>query len=181
MELTKEIIKKIKKNDIKIINKLYMYSYSQLMSQIAPYKINDEDRKTIINNTFIKVIDNIHKFKPNSSYFSWIRQIAKHEIIDDYRRNNKHKTHLSADHEMIDTGSIPEINYQIEAEQLEFYLSYVPYSSRVVFNLYIIEGSPSKEICKDLNISYETFKWHMKNARKILRAQFRETENMAHA
>lgn len=181
MELTKEIVKKIKKNDIKVINELYMQSFSALMSQVAPYKINEEDRKTIINNTFIKVINNIDKFRINSSYFSWIKQIARNEIIDDYRRNIKHKTHLNLDSDITTQKTIPLVEYEIEAEQLEHYLSHVPYTSRTVFNLYVIDGYSSKEICEKLNISYETFKWHLKKARKILRGLFKENEKTIHA
>ena len=49
-------------------------------------------------------------------------------------------------------------------------LNVLPPATKLVFNLYAIEGYKAKEIVEELNISYETVKWHIKQARKKLKS-----------
>jgi RNA polymerase sigma factor (sigma-70 family) len=178
LELTKKVIKKIKKNDNRTINELYRYSFDVLMSQVARYKNNEEDRVLILNNIFMKIIDNIDKFKADTSFKAWIRQIARNEIIDDYRRNKKRNETIEVREELYEQDTTSEIDENIEAEELEYYLNKLPPASKMVFNLYVIDGWPSKEICEKLDISYETFKWHLKEARKRLRSMFKQNQTI---
>ena len=52
---------------------------------------------------------------------------------------------------------------------MERILHQLPPATKLVFNMYAIDGYSSKEIEKELNIKYETVKWHIKEARKKLR------------
>ena len=47
--------------------------------------------------------------------------------------------------------------------------SLLPNATKIVFYLYAIDGFTHEEIAQNLGISEETSKWHVKNARKILR------------
>jgi len=44
----------------------------------------------------------------------------------------------------------------------------LPKASRMVFNMFVIDGYSHKEICEQLGISGETSKWHMKESKKKL-------------
>ena len=57
----------------------------------------------------------------------------------------------------------------IDSESAMQMLNVLPPATKLVFNLYAIEGYKSKEIVEELNISYETVKWHIKQARKKLK------------
>ncbi|UKN01336.1 sigma-70 family RNA polymerase sigma factor [Paracrocinitomix mangrovi] len=176
MQLTQKDIKKIKKNDSRVINELYRYSFDVLMSQVARYKINDEDRRTLLNNTFIKIIDKIDQYDLNTNYKAWIRQIMRNEIIDDFRRNKKLNETISYQEDLYGSIQMPEVEEEIASEQLEYYLNMLPPAGKMVFNLYVIDGYTSQEVCEQLDIKYETFKWHLKEARKKLRAVFKTSE-----
>jgi RNA polymerase sigma factor (sigma-70 family) len=63
-----------------------------------------------------------------------------------------------------------EIDDNIEAEELKKMLDILAPATRLVFNLYAIDGYSAKEITEELEISYETVKWHIKEARKKLRS-----------
>ena len=60
----------------------------------------------------------------------------------------------------------PEVYESIDSESAMQMLNVLPPATKLVFNLYAIEGYKSKEIVEELNISYETVKWHIKQARK---------------
>ena len=64
----------------------------------------------------------------------------------------------------------PEVYESIDSESAMQMLNVLPPATKLVFNLYAIEGYKSKEIVEELNISYETVKWHIKQARKKLKS-----------
>lgn len=171
MELTAEKIKLIKKNDRRVIGELYTDSFNILMSSAVRYHKNKEDQMNIVNNTFIKIITNIDQFKVGTSYYAWIKKIVSNEIIDNFRRNKHYKDLFNQD---IDTTNYsqttgPEADTFINEEYYQKLLDKLPPATKLVFNLHEIDGVPYDEICTQLNISYETAKWHVKEAKKRLR------------
>lgn len=62
-----------------------------LVAVARRYRTNDEDHVTLVNNAFIKIIQNLDKYK-DAYFFSWIKRIMTNEVIDDYRRNKKYNT-----------------------------------------------------------------------------------------
>jgi RNA polymerase sigma-70 factor (ECF subfamily) len=150
---------------------LYEQSFNVLMSAAVRYKNNDEDRMTIVNNSFLKVIQKIDQFKVGTAYFSWVKRIVQNEIIDDFRRNKKYETlfDFEKDESLTEEEVHAEVDFETEENALLEMLNVLPPATKMVFNLYAIDGYTSKEICEKLNISYETVKWHIKEARKKLK------------
>ena len=141
------------------------------MSAAVRYKNNDEDRMTIVNNSFMKVVQNIEKFQVGTAYFSWAKRIVNNEIIDEFRRNKKYQALFDFENETQDSSQevYAEADYETEEELLQSMLDKLPPATKLVFNLYAIDGYTNKEICEKLNIGYETVKWHIKEARKRLK------------
>lgn len=148
------------------------------MSAAVRYKNNEEDRMSIVNNSFLKVIQNIEKYKVGTAYFSWVKRIVHNEIIDEFRRNKKYQELFDFENE--ESGSEEEVyaeaDYKVEEESLQNMMEQLPPATKLVFNLYAIDGYTNKEICERLNISYETVKWHIKEARKRLRKLLEEQQ-----
>ena len=63
-----------------------------------------------------------------------------------------------------------EVDDTIEAEELNNMILALPKATRVVFNLFAVDGYSHKEITEELGIGLETSKWHMKEARKRLKS-----------
>ena len=142
------------------------------MGSAVRYKNNKEDQMEIVNNAFMKIVTNIKSYKPGTAYFSWIKTIVQREIIDDFRKNKRYKElfKMSDSETVADTGVEPEVYNSLDAESVVEMLNVLPPATKLVFNLYAIEGYKSKEIVEELNISYETVKWHIKQARKKLKS-----------
>ena len=126
----------------------------------------------IVNNAFVKIVTNINSYKPGTAYFSWIKTIVKREIIDDFRKNKKYKElfKMSDSDAVQDSVVDPDVYESMDSEAAFQMLNVLPPATKLVFNLYAIEGYKSKEIVEELNISYETVKWHIKQARKKLKS-----------
>ncbi len=180
LEITKDTLKSIKENDRRVVKALYSYSFNVLMSVAVRYKNNTEDQMTIVNNAFIKIVTKIDSFQPGTAYFSWIKRIATNEVINEFRRN---KNYLEMFNELPENaqaeGSVrPVAEDAAEEEYLQGMLDRLPPATKMVFNLYAIEGYSFQEICSDLGISYETAKWHVREARKKLKDQLKTNRLM---
>ena len=170
MEVTQEVIGEIAAGDRKVILKLYHYSFNVLMGTAVRYKDHKEDQMEIVNNAFMKIVTKIESYTPGTAYFSWVKTIVQREIIDDFRKNKRYKALFKMSGETIYEGSVePEVYNHIDNDELMKTLDVLPPATKLVFNLYGIEGYSSKEIMKELDISYETVKWHIKEARKRLK------------
>lgn len=171
MKLTKDILKNIKKNDYKTVTELYNQSFSAMMSMVIRYKKNEEDQITIINNAFMKALDKIDSFDISKEFIPWVCQITRNELIDSYRKEKNYGQLFDFESENegheLESDSLHDL--EVEHEYLRNLLQTLPPATNLVFNLYAVEGYSSKEICEELNIGYETVKWHIKEARKKLR------------
>lgn len=172
MEVTEDIIREVEKGNRKITLDLYHYSFNVLMSSAVRYKNHKEDQMEIVNNAFVKIVTNINSYKPGTAYFSWIKTIVQREIIDDFRKNKKYKELFKmSDSDTVQESVVdPDVYESIDNESALQMLNVLPPATKLVFNLYAIEGYKAKEIVEELNISYETVKWHIKQARKKLKS-----------
>lgn len=166
---SKDLLKKAFDFDRKSQLELYRLCYPVLIAVARRYRRNEEDHITLVNNAFIKIIQNLDRFD-NLYFYSWTKRIMSNEIIDDYRRNKNYNQFFAQD-ATVETNDyqLPEVEYEWTDQQLKQLLLSVPESSRVVFNLFAFDGYSHKEIGEMLGISEQTSKWHVKMARKKLK------------
>lgn len=177
MEINEQIIEGIKRNDRKVILEVYNASYNLLMSVAVRYFHHHEEQMEIVNGTFMKVIDKIEQYQVGTNFYAWMKTIASRTVIDHFRSSKRYKDTFSNDidndEHYLEPSSKDTHDFS-EQEQIEFILSHLPPATRVSFNLYAIDGFSYKEIAKELNIGYETVKWHIKEARKRLKSLLKE-------
>ncbi|NBV09746.1 MAG: sigma-70 family RNA polymerase sigma factor [Flavobacteriia bacterium] len=149
---------------------LYNYCFPELNKAARKFFSTDEERMHVINGSFIKIIENLHKYEP-INFNAWIKRICTNESIDYLRKNKKYKeTFLIKTSEgKNEPCEAPSIETSIENEHLESLLLQLNTPCRIVFNLFAIEGFSHKEISQSLGITVETSKWHTKMARKKLK------------
>jgi len=171
--LDEQTISKILENDRRAILDLYHYTFNVLMSSTVRYKNNKEDQMAIVNSSFLKIVKNINKYKIGTAYFSWAKRIVQNEIIDNFRKDKKYKEFFNSeiDESDIEIETHADIDYQTEEEELLIMLNKLPPATKVVFNLFAIDGFSYKEIAEKLGVTKETVKWHLKSARKNLKQQ----------
>lgn len=140
------------------------------MATAVRYKNNEEDQMTIVNNAFMKMIDHIDKFKVGTAFLSWTKRIVINVAIDDFRKSKKYDTIFDWSDEISNEAvTEEEIDDNLSVEEVKKVMNELPPATRVVFNLFAIDGLKNKEIAEELGITYETVKWHIKSARKEIR------------
>ena len=167
-------IKAIQDGDRKAVLELYHNTFQLLMGNAVRYSNDQEKQMQIVNNTFIKIVTNIAQFEVGTAYFSWAKQIVHREIIDDFRRSKRY-TELFlliddfTDNNLTDEGEQNEDFF--EENELQSMLDTLPPATKMVFNLFAIDDYSYQDIAEELDISYETVKWHLKEARKKLKKE----------
>lgn len=163
--------------------KLYKLTYGVYMGIALRYVVNEEDGAALINQAFLKIFNGTEKFlseNPADKFEFWSRRIMINTVIDDYRRNKKHKDNAittdfsEADH-LAPSIEWNEAESQLAVEDLHGMLNQLPELRRKVFNLYAIDGYPHKEIADMLGIKEGNSKWHLSTARKELRLMLAES------
>lgn len=148
---------------------LYEEYYSRMMGVCLRYATDEEEALDILHEGFIKVFRHIGKYQPGTSLPAWIRRIMVNTAIDYFRKNSRRRTEDIDEAYGISTNDPDAISQCTEQEILEAIQELTP-SYRAVFNLYVIEGYPHKEIAELLDISESTSRSNLVKARLKLKA-----------
>ena len=131
-------------------------------------KGNRDEAGTIYNQAMLKVFQNIHQYQGTGEPGAWIRRIVVNCCIDHCRSNVR-----AATEELSDTADIlqviPDTYNRISANEVLDLIHELPAHTGLVFNLFVIEGYKHDEIGKILGISAGTSKWHLNEARRLLK------------
>jgi len=152
---------------------LYSSFYGYAMSICDRYSGNYDDAVEILNDGFLKIFKEIHKYTPAyadtiASFKGWVRKIMVYTAIDHYRKIKKHLN-----------GHTDPVTLQVASNQ-ETALDKLSYQEilravqqlspayRTVFNLFVMEGMSHDEISNKLGIAEGTSKSNLAKARMHL-------------
>lgn len=150
---------------------VYEEHFGRMMGICMRYAGSRDEALDLLHEAFIKVFQNVAKYKPGTSLGAWIRTIVVNTCIDYYRRNLRRRT------EDIDTlynASTDEpdvLSNLTEREILDAVQQLTP-AYRAVFNLYVVEGYSHKEIGEALDITESTSRSNLVKARMKLQEIF---------
>lgn len=172
-ELTPELLEGCRNDDRRSQSLLYEMISGVLYGMSRRYYINKEDRIMQVNTAFMKILTSLKNQTPEGSFEAWCRRIMRNCIIDEFRRNKRHKEMMDysglKDKEL-DPQTFQTAHENVDAEELEAMLLRLPEATRCVFNLFAIEGYSHQEISVQTGMSEGTSRWHVSDARTKLRA-----------
>lgn len=141
----------------------------RMMGAILRYISDRERAEDVLQDGFIKVFNNIHKFENNGSLEGWIRRIMINTALDQIRKDKKRQRDVEIDSmDYFELKQNSKSEGILEAESLLELVQSLPDGYRTVFNLLAIEGYSHKEIAEELNISENTSKSQYSRARSAL-------------
>lgn len=151
--------------------KVYKMFYPKMMSMVKRYTNVHQYHlaEEILNNGFLKVFQKINSYKFEGSFEGWVRKVIYHSIFDYVRQNMKYteKVVFVEKDEVISQDLAANMNYK----ELIKLVQELPDTTRAVFNMFVMDGYSHKEIGETIGISEGTSKWHLFEARKILKVK----------
>ena len=166
------LIEGCRKKDRQSQRRLYE-KYFETMSFVCYRYTKDTDTAhDLVHEGFIKVFRSIQSFKQKGSLEGWIRRIMVNVCLDYLRKQKRFVGEVpisEAASQSIDEDAISGL----EAEYILEKISELPDPLRTVFNLYIIEGYPHKEIAELMGFGASTSRAYLTEARKILKKKLK--------
>ncbi len=147
---------------------LYQRYFGRLMSVCMRYTGNREEAMEVLNTAFLKILEQVKTYQPTGSFSGWMATIAFNTAIDQVRSRTTYKKIMDFNVEKDVSIENPALD-NLATEELFELIQTLPTATRTVFCLNILDGYAHKEIAALLNISEGTSKWHVAEARKILK------------
>ena len=164
-----KIIAGCKQQDPRSQEALYRGCYAGMIKLCIRYASDMDEAAAIYNEAMLKVFNSLHQFEGRGDFMGWVRRIVVNTCIDHCRRQAKF-THYAIEEVPDDTISLdPDIYDRLSANEVIGLLQQLPRNTALVFNLFVLEGFKHEEIGQILGISIGTSKWHLNEARRLLK------------
>jgi RNA polymerase sigma-70 factor (ECF subfamily) len=150
---------------------VYEYYYGKMMGVCLRYASSRDEALDLLHEGFIKVFQNISRYRPGTSLSAWIRTIIVNTCIDYYRRSVRRRTEDIDEAYTLSIDDPDALSHLTEQEILAAVQELSP-AYRAVFNLYVVEGYSHKEIGEALNITESTSRSNLVKARIKLQEYF---------
>lgn len=150
---------------------LYRGCYAGMMKLCIRYARDMDEAAAIYNEAMLKVFKTLQQFEGRGDFMAWVRRIVVNTCIDHCRKQAKF-THSSIDQvEDVSISLEPDIYDRLSAHDVINLLQELPRNTALVFNLFVLEGYKHEEIGQTLGISAGTSKWHLNEARRLLKSK----------
>jgi RNA polymerase sigma-70 factor, ECF subfamily len=180
-----EIMAGCLKNDRRSQQRLYEMFYGKMLSVCMRYTNNMDQAQDLVQEGFIKVFDNLHKYKHDGSFEGWVRRIFVNNAIDSFRRKKQDHILPHDDFRLLNLADdtdehafMDEEVKEIEPKHVMAAMQQLTPAYQMVFNLYVMENMSHQDIADKLGINIGTSKSNLSkarvNMRKILSKQFTE-------
>ncbi|MBC8256236.1 MAG: RNA polymerase sigma factor [Candidatus Marinimicrobia bacterium] len=141
---------------------------------------NKHDAEDVLQETFLKMLNNISKFEGRSTLYSWLYRIATNTALEKLRKKVPEQFEIdldSVDYSEHSNRKSIELPYFDEKDlqnsdlkkELNSALKKLNAKLRIIFILRDIEGNSVKETAKILNLSEANVKVRLMRARMFLK------------
>jgi len=150
---------------------LYEEYYGKMMGICLRYAGSRDEALDLLHEGFIKIFQNIGRYRPGTSLPAWIRTIIVNTCIDYYRRNARRRTEdINEVHQYANDD--PDVLSNLTEQEILTAVQELSPAYRAVFNLYVVEGYSHKEIGDALQITESTSRSNLVKARMKLQDYF---------
>lgn len=132
------------------------------------YAKNQMDAEDILQEGFVKLFNNLHRFRGEGSFEGWVRRIFVNTAIEHIRRKNLNTTSGEGLENIIQDRHHNALDGLYEKDIIKSSRS-LSDGYRTVFTLYAVEGYSHKEIASRLGITESTSKSQFSRAKALLR------------
>lgn len=150
---------------------LYEQYYGKMMGICLRYAGSRDEALDLLHEGFIKVFQNIGRYRAGTSLPAWIRTIIVNTCIDYYRKTIRRRTEDITDAHFL-SDDTPDVLSSLTEQEILAAVQELSPAYRAVFNLYVVEGYSHKEIGDALQITESTSRSNLVKARLKLQEYF---------
>lgn len=136
---------------------------------------NTTDAEDILQDGFVKIFKNLHKFRNDGSFEGWIRTIITRTALSHIRENNKKMISYNTELLHAVKDSETSILDRLAERDITNMVTKLPPGYRKIFMMYVIEGYNHREIATILNCSEGTSKSQLYRSKTRLQELLKKT------
>lgn len=160
-------------------NIIYKENSPKLLGICRRYVQDLATAEDILQDSFLKAIQNQHQLKVENALFSWLKKIVINNALLHLRKNKDFQlleisAEFAEEEEEEEEENIEESNFlshHFSREEMLASIDLLPSHHKAVFNLYFLENFSHTEIADQLGININTSKSHLLRAKKTIKAQ----------
>lgn len=177
--MDEQVIRRCMQNDRKAQQLVFDTYYTKMMTVAKRYVFNEQEVADVVNEAFLNVFKYMKQYSFKGSFGGWIRRIVINKSLDHIRSNENYKKHIElpeeAPKQYIQDVELPE---NLAIEELYQMIDQLSPVTKMVFNMFAIDGFTHKEIGGQLKISEGTSRWHLNRARVRLQKMIAKVSNI---
>lgn len=132
--------------------RLLVGKYQERLYHIIRSRVSShEDADDILQDTYIKVFNNLHRFEGRSELFTWMYRIAVNEVSTHHKKQKRRRTEPLNDHEHPRTE--PEVRMHDLEGKLEAVVTRLPERQQMVFRMRYYDELTYKEMASLLDLT----------------------------
>jgi RNA polymerase sigma-70 factor (ECF subfamily) len=174
-DIDPHIIRDCKNKDKAAQKMLYEHYASHVYGICLRYAKNTQDAEDLMQDSFVKILKNITRYKDYGSFTGWLTRVAVNTAISFYRKKIRHMTSPDTDAVNKEADKPFFVDVHLFAEDIVTEIKSLPDGYRMVFNLYAIEGYDHNEIGEMLGIAASSSRSQYFRARKMLQKKLQST------
>ncbi len=180
-DVDSELIKKAKKGSHGAFNILMNKYYPRVYASIFSFIKSKEDSEDLSQQTFIKVWQQLHTFRGDSAFFTWVYRIAINLAKNFVTSSGfkKQKINTSIEDAEIDISSFDDIESAVihneSLEEISNFIDSLPESLKTAFVLRESEGKSYEDIAAITETPIGTVRSRIFRARELI-VEFMEKE-----
>jgi len=164
----KELVEKSKKGNSKAQYELYKLYSAAMFNTCMRFMRGREEAEDMLQETFTEAFMKLESFRFESTFGAWLKRITVNKCINEIKRR---KTDLEYCEDIGRYGEkydndtdLPNLNVEMVKKAME----QLPNGSKMIFQLYLLEGYDHREISQILEVSESNSKsQYMRAKRRI--------------
>jgi RNA polymerase sigma factor (sigma-70 family) len=170
-----ELVKSIRLADRTALGELYNRYYKKVFNKCFSFTRKQETAFDLAQEALMKAFDNIHSFKGESSFSTWLYTITHRHCLAALKKNGRYQFQSLEENSFGDSERMEplftteENNERVEQELIMFSLiNALPPKERELLNLKYLQGESIENLTHQLNISGSAVKMRLKRSREKL-------------
>ncbi len=159
-------VRAFKKGDEQAFDILYNETSPAVYYTILSILHDESLSEDIMQETYIKMIEELDRYKGKNEFTAWIKTIARNKALNEYKRRQKEFSVDSAESEYLFDSVHPSSEKEYYLKKL---LEDLPKDEREIVLRHVILEDKHKDIAKKLDMPLGTVLWKYQKALKTLR------------
>ncbi len=152
---------------------LYRYCFQPMMKVCLRYHKNMDDAGASYNTAMQNVLTKINQYENKGAFLGWVQKIMVNSCLNSLKQKTTFELKEITENEYNSFIVVPDAYSNLDSKTILQLVQSLPQTSAMVFNMYVMEGFTHEQIAKQLTITIGTSKWHLNNARTILKEQIK--------